>query len=347
METKYYIAGPCAAESREQVRRIAQAILHLQGTAVIFRAGIWKPRTSPTTFQGIGQKGLSWLKEIEDDFGLPCMTEVATPEQLRLALEAGLTRFWIGARTSADPQAVQAIANAIDERVRLVAIKNPVNEDLDLWLGNIERIVAAPHVRRTNVRCTKEEERLEVIAVHRGCDHRPCWGMAYKLHQLRPDIPLLLDPSHLSGKAEDVPALMDTAEALGLDGTMVEVHDRPQEALSDGRQQVLPTEWAKNLSPTLSSREGEKSDSERELLWLRLQIDEIDKRLWESLAQRMEIVRSIGAVKKTYHLDAYQPERYHQLLQQRLLWAQEKGLPTEVVQPILEAIHEAAIKLQR
>ena len=326
LEAKYYIAGPCAAESREQVRRIAQAIL-----PTIFRAGIWKPRTSPTTFQGIGQKGLSWLKEIEDDFGLPCMTEVATPEQLRLALEAGLTRFWIGARTSADPQAVQAIANAIDERVRLVAIKNPVNEDLDLWLGNIERIET-------------KGEHLQVIAVHRGCDHRPCWGMAYKLHQLRPDIPLLLDPSHLSGKAEDVPALMTTAEALGLDGTMVEVHDRPQEALSDGRQQVLPEQWAKHIRRTdVACTKAE----DRELMWLRLQIDEIDKRLWESLAQRMEIVRSIGAVKKAYHLDAYQPERYHQLLQQRLLWAQEKGLPTEVVQPILEAIHEAAIKLQR
>ena len=198
----------------------------------IFRAGVWKPRSRPDTFQGAGAEALAWLKEVKDTLGVPVATEVATAEHVRLALEAGVDYLWIGARTSASPIAVEAISRQLSEissQPKAVLIKNPVNADAKLWLGNIERL---------------EKTGVPVIAVHRGCGHKPCWSMAHEVRLARPDIPMLLDPSHLSGDAKQVPELMKKVEELGLDGAMIEVHCAPEEALSDKQQQILPSTLA-------------------------------------------------------------------------------------------------------
>ena len=198
----------------------------------IFRAGVWKPRTSPHTFQGVGEEALEWLREVKERFGLEVATEVATPEHVEAALRAGIDYLWIGARSSATPIVVQSLADSMGDLrseisdLKGIFIKNPVNEDAALWLGNIERL---------------EKTGVPVMAVHRGCGHKPCWAMAHKVRLARPDIPMLLDPSHMSGDAALVPALMQKIDELGLDGAMVEVHCHPEQALSDAKQQISPT----------------------------------------------------------------------------------------------------------
>ena len=201
-----YILGPCAAESREQVLLTASQLKDACGEIpFIYRAGAWKPRTSPHTFQGVGEEGLVWLQEVKLRLGLPVATEVATPEHVTKALEAGMDYLWIGARSSANPLAVQAIADAIGDwklvngNFKGILIKNPVNADAGLWIGNIERL---------------EKTGVPVIAVHRGCNHQPCWAMAHQVRLARPDIPMLLDPSHMSGEAAKVPELIQKIEGL-------------------------------------------------------------------------------------------------------------------------------------
>lgn len=281
----------------------AGAIKDICGTSFIFRAGVWKPRTSPHTFQGVGAPALEWLREVKDTFGIEIATEVATPEHVEAVLKAGVDYLWIGARTSANPLAVQEIANAIDRfAIRPavpvgVLIKNPVNQDADLWLGNIERL------ERTGV---------SVMAVHRGCGHQPCWSMAHKVRLARPDIPMLLDPSHMSGDAKKVPELMGKIAELGLDGAMIEVHNKPEQALSDKAQQIKPEEL-RNLGilGALGSLDN------IELNWLRAEIDELDERLWDSIAARMDVSKRIGEWKKEHGVAPLQPERY-QIISEKL-----------------------------
>ena len=214
---------------------IASAISNLrfkiEDFKFIFRAGVWKPRTSPSSFQGAGEEALGWLKEVKDTFGIPVATEVATPEHVEAALKAGIDYLWIGARSSATPIVVQSLADSIlDLRFKIgdlkaIFIKNPVNADAALWIGNIERL---------------EKTGLPVMAIHRGCNHQPCWHMAHAVRTARPDIPMLLDPSHLSGDAAQVPVLLQKITELGLNGAMIEVHNKPSEALSDAKQQISP-----------------------------------------------------------------------------------------------------------
>ena len=226
----------------------------------IFRAGVWKPRTSPSSFQGAGTEALRWLQEVKQQFGMEIATEVATPAHVNEALQAGIDYLWIGARTSANPIAVQEIADLLDKAsphpspkgkgdeptsnssqkgresfasecgLKGIFIKNPVNEDAALWLGNIERL---------------EQTGIPVMAIHRGCAHKPCWAMAHYIRTQRPDIPILLDPSHMSGDATKIPSLMKKIDELQLDGAMIEVHYNPQEALSDAQQQIKPEEIGK------------------------------------------------------------------------------------------------------
>ena len=228
-----YILGPCSAENKNQVLETAKAISTCFDDLFIYRAGVWKPRTRPDSFQGAGDEALEWLQEVKQTYGVPVATEVATPEHVEKVLKAGIDYLWIGARSSANPLAVQAIAEQIKNSklkikncsLQSVLIKNPVNADAGLWLGNIERL------ERTGV---------PVIAVHRGCGHKPCWSMAHKVRVERPDIPMLLDPSHMSGDATKVPELLKKIEELGLDGAMIEVHAHPETALSDKAQQIRP-----------------------------------------------------------------------------------------------------------
>lgn len=340
-----YILGPCAAESREQVLLTASQLKDACGEIpFIYRAGAWKPRTSPHTFQGVGEEGLVWLQEVKQRLGLPVATEVATPEHVTKALEAGMDYLWIGARSSANPLAVQAIADAIVDwklvngNFKGILIKNPVNADAGLWIGNIERL---------------EKTGVPVIAVHRGCNHQPCWAMAHQVRLARPDIPMLLDPSHMSGEAAKVPELMKKIEELGLDGAMVEVHCDPKSALSDNAQQLTPNQVGHTLNPILSRlclvSLNSPSDGSEELNWLRAEIDELDERLWDTIAARMEVSERIGKWKKAHGVAPLQPERYQQIVEKLKMKNEElknKSLSTDFMLHIWELIHKESLRKQ-
>lgn len=340
-----YILGPCAAESREQVLLTASQLKDACGEIpFIYRAGAWKPRTSPHTFQGVGEEGLVWLQEVKQRLGLPVATEVATPEHVTKALEAGMDYLWIGARSSANPLAVQAIADAIVDwelvngNFKGILIKNPVNADAGLWIGNIERL---------------EKTGVPVIAVHRGCNHQPCWAMAHQVRLARPDIPMLLDPSHMSGEAVKVPVLIKKIEELGLDGAMVEVHCDPKSALSDNAQQLTPNQVGHTLNPILSRlclvSLNSPSDGSEELNWLRAEIDELDERLWDTIAARMEVSERIGKWKKAHGVAPLQPERYQQIVEKLKIKNEEvknKSLSTDFMLHIWELIHKESLRKQ-
>ena len=335
----------------------------------IFRAGVWKPRTSPSSFQGAGTEALQWLQEVKQQFGMEIATEVATPAHVTEALQAGIDYLWIGARTSANPIAVQEMAEEIGKVVsseyrvqsteyrvqrglKGIFIKNPVSEDAALWLGNIERL---------------EKTGIPVMAIHRGCAHKPCWAMAHYIRTQRPDIPILLDPSHMSGDATKIPALMKKIDELQLDGAMIEVHHNPQEALSDSQQQIKPEEireayprpvYGRSDAPRCSFRskakvncflhpkgKGKNTES-TELNWLRAEIDELDDQLWETIARRMEVSKRIGEWKKAHGVQALQPQRYEEIVKQRKEWAEQKGLSEELVQNLFDAIHQESLKKQ-
>ena len=309
----------------------------------IFRAGVWKPRTSPSTFQGVGTEALKWLQEVKQQFGMEIATEVATPSHVNEALQAGIDYLWIGARTSANPIAVQEIADSLlntqysllntrsetysERGLKGIFIKNPVNEDAALWLGNIERL---------------EKTGIPVMAIHRGCAHKPCWAMAHYIRTQRPDIHILLDPSHMSGDATKIPSLMKKIDELQLDGAMIEVHHNPQEALSDSQQQIKPEELGK-----FSVVSGQRSVENQELAWLRAEIDELDDQLWETIARRMEVSERIGEWKKEHGVQALQPQRYEEIVKQRKEWAEQKGLSEELVQNLFDAIHQESLKKQK
>ena len=316
--------GPCSAETREQVIATAGALKDICGTSFIFRAGVWKPRTRPDTFQGVGAPALEWLQEVKRTYGVPVATEVATPEHVEAALKAGIDYLWIGARSSANPIVVQSICSAIlDLRFKIfdlkgIFIKNPVNADAELWLGNITRL---------------EKAGVPVMAIHRGCNHQPCWSMAHKVRTARPDIPMLLDPSHMSGDAAQVPGLLKKVAELGLEGAMIEVHAHPEQALSDRKQQIRPDEigdWRLEIEDL----------KDTELNWLRAEIDELDERLWDTIAARMDVSRRIGEWKKAHHVAPLQPERYKEIVDR----IKDKG---DFALRIWEIIHEESLKQQK
>lgn len=319
----------------------------------IFRAGVWKPRTNPNTFQGAGAQALEWLAEVKRTYGMAIATEVATPEHVAAALEAGVDYLWIGARTSANPLAVQAIADAINAALqqlnaargcsvnapKALCIKNPVNADAELWLGNIERL---------------EKTGVPVMAVHRGCGHQPCWAMAHKVRIARPDIPMLLDPSHMSGDADKVPELTSKIAELGLDGAMIEVHCDPEHALSDKRQQLRPVDLRELVEKQLTNHQRITNESltieskeSAELHWLRAEIDELDERLWDTLAARMDVSARIGEWKKAHGVAPLQPERV-KIIGERLKTKGEKvGLDEAWMLRVWDLIHEESLKQQK
>ena len=274
-------------------------------------------------------------------FGMDVATEVATPEHVRKAIAAGMDYLWIGARTSANPMAVENLTPALSSReggkIKGILIKNPVNEDAKLWIGNIERL---------------EKTGIPVMAVHRGCGHQPCWRMAHQVRLARPDIPMLLDPSHMSGDAAKVPELMQMIPQLGLDGAMVEVHCHPAEALSDAKQQITPKETATLLDRyavrPLCCRTANAVGEKTELNWLRAEIDELDDKLWDTIAARMDVSRRIGEWKKANGVAPLQPGRYEEIVE-RLKAPQPPeggGLRTEFKLALWELIHEESLRQQ-
>jgi len=330
------IAGPCSAETRQQTMDTARALSAI-GVSV-FRAGIWKPRTMPGCFEGVGDKGLEWLQEVKRETGMAVATEVATVDHVRAALQAGVDVLWIGARTSANPFAVQDLADALQGHDEVVVlVKNPVNPDLDLWLGALQRILGAGITR--------------LGAVHRGFSsagahiyrNDPQWHIPFELRRLAPQLTILCDPSHIGGNRQYVETLSQIAIDTVFDGLMIESHCDPDKALSDSAQQVTP-DHLRGILQRLVVRSG--APVEDELSLLRQQIDDCDHELLAVLSRRMNVSREIGRFKKANNLRIVQPQRYQALIKARLKEAQSLGLPDHFVQEIMQAIHEESVRQQ-
>ena len=337
MKEPIIIAGPCSAESETQVLETAR---QLAAAGVrIFRAGIWKPRTMPGCFEGVGLAGLPWLKKVKEETGMLVGTEVASKSHVISAIAAGLDIIWIGARTSASPFAMQEIADTLKELNAdiPVLIKNPVNPDLDLWIGAVTRIYNAG-IRRIGV-------------IHRGFSsygkhiyrNQPMWALPFEFARRHPEIPVICDPSHITGAHDMVAPLSRHALDMGFDGLMIESHVNPECALSDAKQQLLPSEMAE-LMKELTVRE--KPAGTPELDALRGDIDQIDHELLELLAKRMEISKRIGEYKKAHNMMVVQLGRHDTIMKERTDTGERLGLPKLFVGRIMSAIHEESVKRQ-
>ena len=334
-ERPIVIAGPCSAETEEQVMSTAQALAK-RGTK-IFRAGIWKPRTKPGGFEGIGVDGLAWMKRVKEETGMLVATEVATAKHVYECLKAGIDILWIGARTTANPFAVQEIADALKGVDIPVLIKNPVNPDLELWIGAMERINGAGLKR--------------LAAIHRGFSsydkkiyrNLPQWHIPIELRRRIPDLPIFCDPSHIGGKRELVAPLCQQAMDLGFDGLIIESHCNPDAAWSDASQQVTP-DVLNYILDLLVIREGKQSTES--LGGLRNQIDECDNQIIEVLAKRMRICREIGTFKKEHGMTILQTGRYNEILDKRGAQGALCGMGSEFIKKVFEAIHEESVRQQ-
>lgn len=331
------IAGPCSAETEEQV--MTTAIDLAKNGIKIFRAGIWKPRTKPGGFEGIGVEGLQWLKRVKEETGMLTSTEVATRQHVEAALEAGVDILWIGARTSANPFAMQEIADALrDAGVDIpVLVKNPVNPDLELWIGALQRLYNAGIHR--------------LGAIHRGFSsygkhlyrNLPQWHIPIELRRRFPNLPLISDPSHIGGKRELVAPLSQQALDMGFDGLIIESHCEPDCAWSDKAQQVTP-DVLNFILNTLVLRDS--SVTTESLTLLRQQIDELDNELLEVLNKRMRVSREIGQYKKEHRMPVLQIGRHDEIMQSRAKLAEEMGMSGEFMRRVLAAIHEESVRQQ-
>lgn len=332
------IAGPCSAESEEQVLATAEALAR---TGVrVFRAGIWKPRTKPGNFEGVGAEGLPWLQKVKALTGMKTATEVATREHVMEALTHDVDLLWIGARTSANPFAMQEIADALQESGKdvTVLVKNPLSPDLELWIGALQRL--------RNAGVTK------LGAIHRGFTsylpgkyhNEPLWRVPLELRRRYPDLPLIFDPSHLGGKRELVAPLSQQALDMGFNGLIIESHCDPDAALSDRQQQITPARLGEILTG-LEWRD-DKPASESDLQALRQEIDTLDSQLIEVLAKRMDVSRRIGDYKKSRNIPVVQPGRYSDVLAARIAEASARGLDPAFIRSILSTIHEESVRVQ-
>lgn len=329
------IAGPCSAETEEQVIETARE-LAAEGFK-LFRAGLWKPRTKPGGFEGVGTEGIPWLKRVKQETGMYTATEVATRQHVEAALEGGVDLLWIGARTTANPFAIQEIADALRGHDVPVLIKNPVSPDLELWIGGVERIYNAG-IRRLGV-------------IHRGFTsidkslyrNHPMWSIPIELHRRLPELPMFCDPSHIGGRRELVAPLSQQAMDLGFDGLIVESHCEPDTAWSDKAQQVTPQGLA-YICRNLIIRETNMTTEN--LTELRSQIDKLDDELLDLLTRRMRISREIGQYKKEHNMPALQTQRYNEMLARRAAQAVGMGMDREFMRSVFQAIHEESIRQQ-
>ena len=329
------IAGPCSAESREQVMQTATELA--EKGIKIFRAGIWKPRTKPGGFEGIGAVGLPWLKEVKEKTGMMVATEVATPAHVLEAIKAGIDLLWIGARTAANPFAMQELADALKGVDIPILLKNPVNPDLELWIGGLERLYNAG---LTN---------LGVI--HRGFSsydkkiyrNAPLWHIPIELKRRYPEITIICDPSHIGGARELVAPIAQQAMDLNFDGLIIESHCNPDCALSDAKQQLTPDVLDYTLNMLVIRDNVQTTEN---LSVLRKQIDELDEQLLTLLAKRMRISQEIGTYKLEHNMPVLQSGRYDQLLKSRQDMGSKLNLSGEFVDSIVKAIHEESVRVQ-
>ncbi|WP_373055495.1 chorismate mutase [Zunongwangia sp. H14] len=339
LEHPLVIAGPCSAETEDQVLKIAHQLKDTDAT--VLRAGIWKPRTRPGNFEGVGALGLKWLKKAKEETGMLTTTEVANTAHVDLALENDVDILWIGARTTVSPFIVQEIADALKGTDKVVLIKNPVNPDLSLWLGAVERFYTA------------DIKNLGVI--HRGFSayektkyrNNPEWQIAIELQNKFPDLPLILDPSHIAGRRDIIFDLCQTALDLNYDGLMVETHHTPDEAWSDAKQQITPATLVQIMKDLKIRKEiSESEEFQNKLNNLRAQIDVADNQLIELLSKRMKVSEEIGKVKKAQNVSVLQTKRWNEILGKMVLEGEQHGLSEEFILRLFKAVHQESINHQ-
>jgi len=335
---KFIIAGPCSAESLEQLLEVARQLSQTNKVS-LFRAGVWKPRTRPDSFEGIGNKALKWLKEVKAQTNLSTITEVASPAHVDACLTNGIDALWIGARTVSNPFSIQEIANSLKGVDIPIFVKNPINPDIQLWIGAIERLA--------NVGVKK------IAAIHRGfypfeksnLRNIPKWELAIELKTFFPDIPIITDPSHIAGKVSYIKEIAQYAYDLSFDGLMLEVHHDPSNALSDSQQQITPNEFISIIN-SLLLKNVSINNFENYINNYRAQIDSIDYQMLKLLLNRMEIVKKIGYLKKENNIAVFQLSRWKDILKSRINAAETDGLNKEFIYKLLELIHKESIKIQ-
>lgn len=339
MKERIWIAGPCAAESREQILATARQLVGQAEVANLkmhyFRAGVWKMRSAPGSFTGAGDAALVWMQEVQRNFGVPVCVEVMSPRQVELCAKHDIRVFWVGARTTVNPVAVQQIADAVRHSGFTVMVKNPIVPDLKLWIGNIERFLNA--------------DVASVMAIHRGFTdaqenvyrNAPMWQVPIELKVRMPSLPILCDPSHLCGQVRWIPEVAQLAMNYGFDGLMTECHHNPSSALSDAGQQMTPAEWAAMIS-RLDLRSG---IANLELVKQRTILENIDNQLSELLYQRMVTVDEIAGIKRKDHIAVVQPQQWQQVVK-RYQKHTEDTLYQDFLEKFLELLHQASIKRQ-
>lgn len=338
--SKTIIAGPCSVESPSQLRDVTLALKSMPEVTMI-RAGVWKPRTRPGAFEGLGEPALGWMRDLSAELGVRYCCEVARPEHVELCLAYGIDTLWLGARTTTNPFMVDEICQALRGSDVHLLVKNPVCPDVSLWLGALERLQKAGID--------------DLTAVHRGFSmynnhgyrNAPLWEVAMELRHERPELPILCDPSHMGGRADLVGPLARAAHQLDYDGLMVEVHPHPAEALTDAAQQITPqtladviAHWATTPYPT------SVAEAARALEPLRSKIDDIDHDLISLLTQRMAVSKRIATVKREAHMPVYQQARWADMMNDRLRQATSLGLDADFIKELLEKIHAASVRVQ-
>lgn len=337
---KLIIAGPCGAESEEQVLETARAIAS-GGKVSLFRSGVWKPRTRPGAFEGFGETALSWLQRVKEETGLPVTVEVANAEHTELALKYGVDVLWIGARTTVNPFSVQEIADALRGTDVPVLVKNPVNADLSLWMGALERI------NRAGIKKLGAIHRGFHTAVKTQYRNAPMWEIAISLKASCPTLPIICDPSHISGRRELIQDIAQRALDLDMDGLMIESHRDPSAALSDAEQQLTPEDLHQLLGK-LVLRDANIGDAgfENMLRTLRQVIDDIDEELIQAFARRMQVVERIGEFKHDHNVTILQIDRWLEVLNTRTAAGESLGLDHDLVVELCQLLHKASIRKQ-
>lgn len=333
------IAGPCSAETEEQVMATAKGIA-AGGHATVFRAGLWKPRTRPGAFEGAGAQALPWLQRVKAETGLLTMTEVATTEHVEACLKAGVDMLWIGARTTPNPFSVQELADALRGVDIPVFVKNPINPDLHLWIGALERLEGAGLKR--------------LAAIHRGFSwfertpyrNSPMWEFPIRLKAAFPDLEIIGDPSHIAGSRDKLGTIAQQALDLGLSGLMVEVHSDPAHACSDAEQQISPEAYAELIQSLIFRQALPSAPMADRLEELRDLIDQLDEEIVQKLGSRMDIAERIGEYKREHNVAIMQPERWERIMRRQLALASHLGLGEQFLKEFMDAIHRESIRRQ-
>ena len=334
------ITGPCSAETLDQVLSTAKELKE-NNTCTYFRSGIWKPRTRPNSFEGVGESGIPWLLEVKKQFGFPVATEVANKHHLEACLKNGIDLVWIGARTTASPFAMQELADVLQGVDIPVLVKNPVNAELNLWIGGMERL------HKAGVK--------QIGAIHRGFSgiensiyrNLPMWNLSMELKRIHPEIPVICDPSHICGRREPLAKISQYAMDIGLDGLMIETHIDPSSALSDAGQQITPSTLKELVNGLIvKSEKGNHKAFEHGLEFLRAKIDRLDDELITLLQQRGEVAKEIGELKSKEKVTIFQQARLDELLELRKTQAAKCGVSEEFVDKMFHLIHEESVRIQ-